>query len=178
MDEETSWTLGVCAAHPLHVGSLTCCTHHSPRSFQSESEVTKSCPTLCDPIDCSLPGSSVYRISQAVVLEWIAISFSRGSSQPRAQTQVSLIVDRRFTIWATRKVQRGAQNQSFRTEKRIQHLTVNANFFFPFLKSVLHFLKGPNHYCHIHICLLLIKKIQAVSVDSNTSLCQDTGYLM
>ena len=56
---------------------------------------------LCDPMDCSLPGSSVYGILQAIVLEWIAISFSRGSSQLRARTQVSRIVDRRFTVWAT-----------------------------------------------------------------------------
>ena len=46
--------------------------------FQSESEVTQSCLTLCDPMDCSLPGSSVHGIFQARVLEWIAISFSRG----------------------------------------------------------------------------------------------------
>ena len=52
-------------------------------------EVAQSCPTLCDPIDCSLPGSSVHGIFQAIVLEGIAISFSRGSSQPRARTQVS-----------------------------------------------------------------------------------------
>ena len=45
-----------------------------------ESEVTQSCPTLCDPMNCSLTGSSVHGIFQAVVLEWIAISFSRGSS--------------------------------------------------------------------------------------------------
>ena len=43
----------------------------------------KSCPTLCDPMECSLPGSSVHGIFQARVLEWVAISFSRGSSQPR-----------------------------------------------------------------------------------------------
>ena len=43
-------------------------------------EVTQSCPTLCDPMDCSLPGSSVHGIFQARVLEWVAISFSRGSS--------------------------------------------------------------------------------------------------
>ena len=49
----------------------------------SESEVAQSCPTLCDPVDCSLPGSSVHGIFQAIVLEWIAISFSRESSQPR-----------------------------------------------------------------------------------------------
>ena len=49
-------------------------------------------------------GSSVHGIFQAIVLEWIAISFSRGSSQPRDRTWVSRIVDRRFTVWATREV--------------------------------------------------------------------------
>ena len=71
---------------------------------ESESEVAQSCPTFCDPMDCSLPGSSVHGIFQAIALEWIAISFSRGSSQPRDWTQVSCIVDRHFTIWATREV--------------------------------------------------------------------------
>ena len=47
---------------------------------ESESEVAQSCPTLCDPMDCNLSGSSVHRIFQAIVLEWIAISFSSGSS--------------------------------------------------------------------------------------------------
>ena len=51
--------------------------------LKSESEVTQSCLTLCDPMNCSLPGFSVHGISQARVLEWIAISFSRESSQPR-----------------------------------------------------------------------------------------------
>ena len=60
---------------------------------ESESEVAQSCLTVCDPMDCSLPGSSVHGIFQAIVLEWTAISFSRGSSQPRDQTQVSRIVD-------------------------------------------------------------------------------------
>ena len=54
-----------------------------------ESKVTQSCPTLCDLMDCSLPRSSVHVIFQARVLEWVAISFSRGSSQPRDRTQVS-----------------------------------------------------------------------------------------
>ena len=63
-----------------------------------ESEVTQSCLILFDPMDCSLPGSSVPGIFQAIVLEWIAISFSRGSSRPRDRTQVSYIVDSRFTI--------------------------------------------------------------------------------
>ena len=50
--------------------------------YESESEVTQSDPTLCDPLDCSLRGSSIHGIFQAIVLEWIAISFSRGSSDP------------------------------------------------------------------------------------------------
>ena len=58
--------------------------------------------TLCDPMDCSLPGSSLHGILQARILEWVAISFSRGSSQPMDQTQVST-VDGFFTIWATRE---------------------------------------------------------------------------
>ena len=66
--------------------------------------VAQPCPTLCDPIGCSLSGSSVHGVFQAIVLEWIATSFSRGSSQPRARTRVSCIVDRCFTIWATREV--------------------------------------------------------------------------
>ena len=66
--------------------------------FFKWSQVAQSCPTLCSPMDCSLPGSSVHGICQARVLEWIAISFSRGSSQPRDQTRVSRIVDRRFTV--------------------------------------------------------------------------------
>ena len=68
------------------------------------SEVTQSCLTLCDPMDCSLPGSSIHGIFQARVLEGVAISFSRRSSQPRGWTQVSCIVGRHFTIWATREV--------------------------------------------------------------------------
>ena len=50
------------------------------RKVKSESEVAQSCPTLCDPVDCSLPGSSVHGIFQARVLEWGAIAFSRGSN--------------------------------------------------------------------------------------------------
>ena len=68
-----------------------------------ESEVPQSCLTLCDPMDDSLPGSSVHEILQARVLEWVAISFSTRSSQPRDRTLVSHIAGRRFTIWATRE---------------------------------------------------------------------------
>ena len=76
-------------------------------SWSSEVKVTQPCLTLCDPMYFGLPGSSVHGIFQAVVLEWISISFSRGSSQPRDRTWVSRVVDRRFTVWATREVQKG-----------------------------------------------------------------------
>ena len=67
------------------------------------SEVAQSCPTLCDPMDCSLPGFSVHGILQARILEWVTISFSRGSSRPRDRTRISHIGGRCFNLWATRK---------------------------------------------------------------------------
>ena len=71
------------------------------------SEVVQSCPTLCNPMDCSLLGSSVHGIFQARVLEWVAIPFSQGSSWPWDWTWVSCIAGRFFTVWTTREVQRG-----------------------------------------------------------------------
>ena len=55
-----------------------------------ESEVAQSCPTLCDPVECSPPGSSVHGILQARILEWVAIPFSRKSARPRDWNCVSL----------------------------------------------------------------------------------------
>ena len=57
-------------------------------------------------MDCSLPGSSVHGTLQARILEWVAISFSRGSSRPRNPTEVSCVAGRFFTNWATREAQR------------------------------------------------------------------------
>ena len=57
------------------------------KSLVKDSDVAQSCPTLCDPVDS--PGSSIHRIFQARVLEWVAIFFSRGSSWPRDWTWVS-----------------------------------------------------------------------------------------
>ena len=65
--------------------------------------VAKPFPLFCEPMDSSPPGSSVLEILQGRILEWIAIPFSRGSSWPWDQTQVSHIADRVFTIWATEK---------------------------------------------------------------------------
>ena len=70
--------------------------------------VARSCPTLCDPMDCSLPVFSVHGFLQARILEWIAISSSRGSSWPRDRTQVSCIAGWFFTVWATEKIQGSA----------------------------------------------------------------------
>ena len=68
-----------------------------------ESEVAQSCLTLWNPMDCSLLGSSVHGIFQVRILKWVAISFSRGSSQSRDWTWVSHIAGRHFTVWATRE---------------------------------------------------------------------------
>ena len=65
--------------------------------------VTQSCPILCDPMDCSPPGFSVQRVFQDRILAWVAIPFSRGSSQPSDWTQVSYIAGRFLTIWATKE---------------------------------------------------------------------------
>ena len=64
--------------------------------------VAASCLTLCDPMDCSQSGSYVQGITQARRLAWVTIPFSRGSSWPRDQTQVSYTVGRFFPVWATR----------------------------------------------------------------------------
>ena len=75
-----------CFDHFVYPNILFCCC-----------SVAKSCLTLCDPMDCSPPGSSVHGISQARILERVAIPFSRGSSQPRDPTHITLIVGRFFT---------------------------------------------------------------------------------
>ena len=90
--------------------------------------VTKSCQTLCDPMDCSLPGSYVHGISHARILEWVAISFSRVSPQPKLWTQVSYIAGKFCTIWATREA--------------LINFIHNNNFRFNFW--LIQILKGPD----------------------------------
>ena len=72
-------------------------------------------PTLCNPMDCSLPGSSVPGILPARVLEWVAMSSSRGSSQPRDWTQVSCIAGRSFIVWDTREAHPQSSQSAFTT---------------------------------------------------------------
>ena len=62
--------------------------------------VNESCPTLCDPMDCSLPGSSLHGISQARILEWVAISFSRGLLLPEIEF-ISTALEGRFFFFTT-----------------------------------------------------------------------------
>ena len=69
--------------------------------------VAQLCSVVCNPMDCTPPGSSVHGILQARILEWIAIPFFRGFSWPRNQTQVSCLAGRFFTIWATREALKG-----------------------------------------------------------------------
>ena len=87
------WTLFFCGllVLPHSLASVSCVV------------VALSCPALCDPKDCSPPGSSVHGILQTSILEWVASSFSRGSSQCRDQTRVSQIAGRSFTVWASRE---------------------------------------------------------------------------
>ena len=66
--------------------------------------VSQSCPTLCDPMDCSLPGSSVHGILQGRILEWITFPFSRGSFWPRDRTWFSFTAVRFFIFWATKEL--------------------------------------------------------------------------
>ena len=92
---------------PFHVAVIPLTNYlslwasHVSAGNNSVSEVAQLCPTLCGHVDYSLPGFSVHGIFQARILEWVAISFSRRSSQPWDWTRVSRIVGRRFTIWAT-----------------------------------------------------------------------------
>ena len=86
-----------------HEKHLKCNNIDRIKHTDTHTEVAQSCPTLGNPIDCSPPGSSVHGIFQAWILEWVAVSFSRGFSWPRDRTRASRIVSRRFTVWATRE---------------------------------------------------------------------------
>ena len=90
-----------------------------PTLQKCESEVkvkiTQSCPALCDPMDYTVHG-----LLQARILEWVPFAFSRGSSQPRDQTQVSHIADRFFTNWATKEAPFSTRWQTKNREERAQ----------------------------------------------------------
>ena len=83
--------------------SYACLSVHQWATTMLYVLVSQSCPTLCNPMDCSPPGSSVHDILQSRILEWVTIPVSRRSSQPRDRTWVSCIAGRFFTTWATRE---------------------------------------------------------------------------
>ena len=74
-----------------------------PAAAAAAAKSLQSCPTLCDPIDGSPLGFPIPGILQARILEWVAVPFSRGSSQPRDRTQVSHVAGKFFTNLATRE---------------------------------------------------------------------------
>ena len=85
--------------------------------------VAGSCLTLCNPVDCSPPGSSVHEILQARIMEWVAIPFSRRSSRPRNRTQVSCTAGRFFITEPP-----GSASQNVFNEIKTE-LRVNRNFY-------------------------------------------------
>ena len=120
---------------------------HSTESTDSETPdlllnsvcpVDQSCLSLCDLLDCSPPGSSVQGILQARVLEWVAISSSKRSSQPRVQTHISCIAGGFFTVEPPEKLpcfNAGSFNPSEFGESAFTHY-----YFVPLLVTSLLFL--------------------------------------
>ena len=98
--EDTSQRLSCVTAASAAISLHRVMTAGLLRMVHGEAKATRSCPTLCSLMDCSLPGSSVHSVFQARILEWVTIPFSRGSSQPRDQTCfscTSCIAGRFFT---------------------------------------------------------------------------------
>ena len=91
MDREAWWTTSQPGRKESDMAEWAHSTRHSCWL------VAQSCPTLCHPMDCSSPGSSIHGVSQARRLEWVAISFSRGSFWPRDWTHISCLAGRLFT---------------------------------------------------------------------------------
>ena len=82
----------VCLVKAMFFPVVMCgCESWTIKKAAAAAKLLQSCPTLCDPIDGSPPGSSIHGILQARILEWVAISFSKGSSQPMDRTHISFV---------------------------------------------------------------------------------------
>ena len=93
--------------------------------------VSQSCQTLCNPMECRRLGSSVHGISQARILQWVAVFFSRGSSQPWEWTQVYGIAGRFFFIWATREaLDSMLKNRNITLPTKVHRIQTKLFFFF------------------------------------------------
>ena len=127
----------------------------SYQHVEKESEVTRSCLTLCNSMDCSPPASSVHGNFQARVLEWVAISFSRGCSQPRDWTHVSHIAGRHFSTWAPRE----ALISPHARELYIFHIWVLGQIYL-----------SSKHFSHSLACLFLIILSFPIFANTNSAL--------
>ena len=108
--------------------------------------VVQLCLSLCDPMNCSPPGSSVFGILQARTLEWVAVPFSR-SSQPRDRTWVSCISGRFFTIWATREAQWAKHPKN--------HLEILYLFQSPLYAVIIKAVYPSKHPLNLYLCITL-----------------------
>ena len=102
----TTVLFSCCLMPPFPSDSVLPLDSRAPRTHLFMLHIPTYCmcvlsPALCDPMDRSLSGSSVHGILQAKILECVVIPFSRGSSQPRDQTQASRTAGRFFSIWVT-----------------------------------------------------------------------------
>ena len=130
---------------------------------ESENEVAQLCPTLCNPMDCSLSGSSIHGIFQARIPEWVAISFSRGSSWPRDWIRVSLIAGRCFTLWATREA--SPKNKVGRKKQRRLKINILSKIkigisinYDGFLIKLLNHIKIPQWQYQIYLSIITRKQ--------------------
>ena len=99
--------------------------------------IAKLCPTLCDPMDCKPPSSSVHRILQARILEWVTVPFSRGSSQPRDWIWVSCVTGRFFTNRATKEALKVKRVYKFSISQHVQlRLTKDSDPWLPYSKII------------------------------------------
>ena len=89
---------GFCShIHLFKIGSLSLCNSLRVRTLKCYVLVAQSCVALYDPMDCSLPGSSVHGIFQARIMEWVAISFSRDLPEPEIKPMSPALAGRFFT---------------------------------------------------------------------------------
>ena len=111
-------------------------------------KVAQSCPTLCEPMDYT-----VHVILQVRIQEWVAFPFSRGSSQPRDQTQVSCTADRIFTSWATRELAK-----SIKTTWLIDMLIIDLYCFSTSTPHTIFMVILQNYQGTLHVIKVLLEK--------------------
>ena len=105
------------------------CYNFSNYIFLSKVLVFQLCPTLCNPMDCSWPGSSVHRILWARIMEWVGILFSRGFSLPSDRTLVSHTAGRFFSVCVTREAPNSlSPNSNIKHKRMLQSQIFSWNY--------------------------------------------------